>query len=99
MKEWIRSWRKIDINEVSSSLLVVGILSAECFSCRKIGLAKEVSKCPECGVEFGYVGFRNKATRRDLEGFNPDRRLILIDFEDFMTEFNRIKAKKLLDSH
>ena len=98
MKKWMRVWRKIDINEVSRSLLVVGVLTAECFSCRKIGLTKEANKCPECGVEFGYVGFRKKVAHRDFEAFNPDRKLVFIDFEDFITEFNRIKAKKFLDS-
>ena len=98
MKEWIKAWYKIDIDEVSRSLLVVGILNAECFSCHAIGLSKDTLLCPQCGIKFRYIGFRKKVAHRDLEGFAQDRQLIFIDFDDFMLEFNRNKAKKFLDS-
>lgn len=98
MKEWIRVWQKFDIDEVSRYLLVVGILNAECFSCRKIGLSKDTVKCPECGTQFRYIGFRQKVTHRELEGFTQDRNFVLIDFDDFMREFNRRKARRFLDS-
>jgi len=98
MKEWIRVWQKFDVVEVSRYLLVVGILNAECFSCRKIGLSKDAVKCPECGIQFRYIGFRKKVTHRELEGLVQDRRLVIIDFDDFMREFNRRKARRFLDS-
>lgn len=97
MKTWIRVWDRLKVNEVASSLLVIGILNAECFSCHKIGLSKNSLQCPECGRIFRFVGFRKKAQHRDLDFFVNRQNLTLIDFDDFSKEFNRSKARKFLD--
>lgn len=98
MKIWLREWKKLDINEVADSLLVIGLLKAECFSCHEIGLSKETTVCPKCGRKFRYAGFRKKAEIRYLESITTSG-LEIIDFDDFLKEFNRIKAKRFLDKY
>ncbi|HEC69868.1 MAG TPA: hypothetical protein ENI31_06265 [Candidatus Omnitrophica bacterium] len=97
MKNWIRTWVKIDLEEVAKSLLVIGVLNAECFSCHKIGISKESKVCPNCGANFKYVGFRKKIVFAEIERFS-ERGFILLDFEDFLKEFKRRKAKKIFNS-
>ena len=98
MSTWIRLWRGMDIKDIADSLLVAGLLSAECFSCHAIGLSKDAVKCPECGKEFRYIGFRGKVNPRELDRLSQNRNIIFVDLEDFSKEFNRNKAKKFLDS-
>ncbi|MBN2121300.1 MAG: hypothetical protein JW734_09650 [Candidatus Omnitrophica bacterium] len=97
MKVWIRVWQNLVLDDVANSLLLIGLSSAECFSCRKIGIPKASLKCPECGKEFKYIAFRYKVTSRELENFSLNRNLVFVDFEDFSREFNRNKARKFLD--
>ena len=98
MKAWLRFWQTSDINEIANSLLVVGILNAECFSCRNIGLSKGATQCPNCKTQFRYIGFRKKVSARELGELSENRNLVFIDFDDFLKEFNRDKARKFLDS-
>ena len=95
---WIRLWRTVDINDIADGLLVAGLLNAECFSCRAIGLSKDSLKCPSCGREFRYIGFRSKVSAKELDRLSQNRNIIFIDFDDFSREFNRLKARKFLDS-
>jgi hypothetical protein len=98
MKTWLRLWRIVDIKDIADSLLVAGLLNAECFSCRAIGLSKDSITCPECKREFRYIGFRGKVSPKELDRLSQNRNLIFVDFEDFSKEFNRLKARKFLDS-
>ena len=95
---WIRLWRRADIKDIADSLLVAGLLNAECFACRAIGLSKDSLKCPECGREFRYIGFRSKVNPKELDRLSQNRNVIFIDFDDFSRDFNRNKAKRFLDS-
>jgi hypothetical protein len=96
MKLWLRQWTEFDVQEIAKSLLVIGVLKAECFVCHNISLSKDTLKCPECGTEFKYLGFRRKVLTRDLESQKGKRRAVIIEFEDFIREFKRIKAKDIL---
>lgn len=96
MNTWIRLWRNVDIKDIADSLLIVGLSSAECFSCHHIGLSKNSSKCSNCGKEFKYIGFRNRVNQRTLDNISLNRNLIFVDLDDFLREFNRIKARKFL---
>ena len=38
MNELIRVWKEFDIKDVSGHLLIVGLSSADCSSCRELGI-------------------------------------------------------------
>ena len=97
MKIWLRTWSKIELDEIANSLLVIGVLNAECFSCHKIGIPKESKRCPNCGTNFKYVGFRKKVSSQEIEYFFHQG-FTSLDFEDFLKEFKRNKAKKIFDA-
>lgn len=97
MKIWLRVWDKVDLEEISKSLLIIGILNAECFSCHKIGIPKESKVCPNCGANFKYVGFRKRASPQEIESYFQSG-LTPLELEDFLGEFKRFKAKGIFDS-
>lgn len=94
---WIRLWNNVNLEEIARYLLVVGISNAECFSCHKVGISQTVERCPSCNTEFKYVAFRKRVKNKDLEIFTS-KNLVPLDFEDFLKEYNRLKAKKIFGS-
>ncbi len=96
MSLWIRQWKKTDLNEIAGSLLVIGVLHAECFACHNIGISKDSRKCPECGIEFKYAGFRENVNYKELEKLSNNRNLQVIDFDDFIKIYKRKKAEGFL---
>ncbi len=86
----------MSLEEVSKHLLVVGQLSAECFSCHKLGLNNRSRSCPECGVVFKYIGFRRKFRPQELKAFVEERPQVeLIDFFDFKKALNKKQARSI----
>jgi len=98
MKHYLRTWRKFDLQDIEKCLIVVGELSAECFSCRCMGLNSKTKVCPDCKVTFKYMGFRRNlrpAYLLEVKANNPE--IVLIDFEDFKKSLGKREARKLLD--
>jgi len=98
MKDFIRSWKEMDLAQVEKSLIVVGDLSAECFACHHIGLEKNTITCPNCGTHFKYMGFRRRVTSAFLRRMAQELPyLIFVDFDDFKAAGGKSDARKLLD--
>ena len=98
MSVWIRTWKKFELEDIGRSLLVIGVLSAECFACHNIGIAKDSSRCPDCGAEFKYAGFRKNAGYREIEQLSSRRNITIIDFDDFLKAYKRKQAEGFLEN-
>lgn len=97
MRQFIRVWKELDLKEIEQSLLVIGELSAECYSCRKLGIEIKSYVCPQCGVAFKYVGFRRRVNPSYLNRIKEDfNGLVFIDFDDFKAMVNKRDARDLL---
>lgn len=91
MNELMRIWKEFDIKDVSSHLLIVGLLSADCSNCRELGINYlNAVSCPKCGTEFKYIASRNKEIRKIKEK-RPD--LIFIELEDYKKATGSVKAR------
>lgn len=98
MKGFLRVWTEFNLQDVEKSLIVVGELSSECFSCHKLGIELKSRTCPECKTFFKYMGFRRKVQPNFLKRIKEEQpRLILIDFDDFKRALGNRDARKLLD--
>jgi len=98
MKSFVRVWEEIDLADVEKHLLVVGDLSAECFSCHKVGIDSKARACPDCSAIFKYIGFRRKLQISYLRKVREERpRIVIIDFDDFKKSLGKRDARKLLD--
>ena len=98
MKANIRVWEEFDLEATGKHLVVIGELKGECFACHAIGIDINLKKCPSCGVEFKYMGFRRKVDVSSILRFkneNPD--LVYIEFDDFRKVMHKKEARKLLD--
>ena len=96
-KVTLRVWKEFDLEEIEKHLIVVGELSGECFSCRQLGVDVRQGRCPNCGTEFKYMGFRRKVNGKDIVRFKREYpQMIFIEFEDFKKNISRERAKKLL---
>lgn len=103
MKEFlVRVWQKLNSDEVKQHLLLAGELTANCENCQHLGIDffKE-KKCPQCGTDFKYIGFRKKDNKAEelfaikrLKEKRPD--LIIVDCEDIKRAFGKSKARDLL---
>ena len=100
MQEFLRTFKQFDIEEVRKHLLIMGDLSADCASCRHLGIDGYTAKsCPECGTPFRYVTSRrteaNPGERfqfaRRIHEKRPD--LLNIDYTDYMKVLGQKKAR------
>ena len=92
MNELIRVWKEVDIKDIKSHLLIVGLTSADCSNCRELGIDYSIAtSCKKCGADFRYIASRGKEIRRIKEK-RPD--LIFIDLEDYKKVAGSIKAKE-----
>ncbi|MFA6599404.1 MAG: hypothetical protein WC352_04420 [Candidatus Omnitrophota bacterium] len=99
-REYLRTYREYDWDDVRAHLLILGDLSADCASCRALGIdASTARECPECKTAFKYVtsrrleahpGERFPTVRRFL-GKRPE--LIFIDFTDYQQTLGHKKAR------
>jgi len=93
MKEFIRVWKDIDINDISEHLLIVGESRGDCSKCRALGIDYSNAKtCPECGTGFKYIASRSREVKKIIQK-RPD--MIFIDFEDYKKIIGKIKARGL----
>lgn len=98
MQDFIRVWEELDAKDIEKSLIVVGELSSECFSCHTIGINSKANRCPQCGAYFKYMGFRRQVRSGYLKEIKEEKpRIIFVDFEDFKKHINKRDARKLLD--
>ncbi len=96
MSEFIRVWQKVDINDISKHLLMVGSATGDCSSCRELGINYSAAKaCPKCGTEFRYIASRAKEIKKIKEK-RPD--LVFIDFEDYKKMMGLAQARGLFGS-
>ncbi|MDP2912170.1 MAG: hypothetical protein Q8N76_07565 [Candidatus Omnitrophota bacterium] len=92
MSELIRVWKEVDIKDIESHLLIVGLLTADCSNCRELGINYSTAKsCPKCGVDFKYIASRSKEIKK-IKNRRPD--LIFIDLDDYKKVVGFIKAKE-----
>ncbi|MCM8775426.1 MAG: hypothetical protein NC930_03635 [Candidatus Omnitrophica bacterium] len=97
---FLRTYREYDLEDVQKHLLIMGDLTADCASCRNLGLdAGSVKNCPQCGTNFKYLtsrrldqhpGERFQLVQRMREK-RPD--LIFIDYSDYMKSIGQKKAR------
>lgn len=98
MKGFLRVWKELDLRDIEKHLIVVGELSSECFSCHKVGLDLKAKTCPNCGVNFKYMGFRRKAQMGFLYKVREEwPEIVFIDFEDFKKALGKRDARKILN--
>jgi len=98
MRGYLRVWKDLDLEDIKNHLIVIGELSAECFSCHSVGINIKAKSCPNCNTLFKYVGFRRKVDGSYINNLAKEREgLVFIDFEDFKKILDKEKAKKTLD--
>ena len=97
-EKFIRVYKKFDVREIKSHLLIYGDLSASCAGCNKMDFKLETTHCPECHAEFKYISFRNIKTHfpkiQKLTSERPD--LIIIDYDDYIRSVGAMKAQEFL---
>ncbi len=99
-REYLRTYREYDIEDVRDHLLILGDLSADCAKCRAIGLdSGVVESCPQCGTPFRFVTSRRSEAHPD-ERFRIARRilekkphLVFIDYTDYSKTLGHKKAR------
>ena len=98
MRVFLRKWEQLDINTIGKHLFVIGELSGECFSCRRVGIPVKTRHCPDCKTEFNYIAFRRKIDSHSIARFHADfPSATFIDFDDFKKAVGKREARKLLD--
>jgi hypothetical protein len=102
-KEFLRTYQRFDIAEVQGHLLIMGDLTADCASCRALGInVYEATTCPQCGTTFRYLTSRRLESHTGerfhfahrMQDKRPD--LILIDYDDYTKTLGRKKARDFL---
>jgi len=97
---FLRTYQEYDFDDVKSHLLILGDLSADCASCRQLGIdGYSATQCPHCGCNFKYVTSR-RLEMHPGEAFSLVRRvrdkrpdLIFIDYVDFHKTLAHKKAR------
>ena len=99
-REYLRTYKEYDIEDVRKHLLIMGDLSGDCASCRALGIDGYTEKsCPECGTPFKYITSRRLDSHHG-ERFQLVRRvltkrpeMIFIDHEDYAKTIGQKKAR------
>lgn len=86
---YLRIWQNCNIEEVTKHLMIVGDLTADCASCRELGIEYAQAKtCPKCGTTFRFMSLRSSkldgprgTAAKRLKDRRPD--LTLIDYDDY----------------
>lgn len=96
MTDFIRVWKRFDLQEISNQLLIVGDLTGDCAKCKTLGINYGTAKtCPGCGTSFKYISSRSREIAKIITK-RPD--LVFIDFDDYKRAMAKIKAKDLFFS-
>lgn len=92
----IRIWEDLDLDLISKHLLIVGDLTGDCANCRELGIDYQSLKtCPKCKTDFKYMSLRRNNSDGGLIKRFKDKRpdLIFIDYNDFKSAVDKLKAK------
>lgn len=90
MTFYIRVWQPCDIEGITKHLLIVGDITADCASCRELGIPYAQAKtCSKCGTEFRFITARNAGglhkdrggTVKRIKERRPD--LTFVDYDDY----------------
>lgn len=94
--KFIRIYKKLDLEEIKSCLLICGDLSASCGNCNSLGLKTDASTCPECHAAFKYMAFRNVKDNmpKMLKISDARQDLTFIDFDDYKKMTGAVKAQE-----
>ncbi len=102
-RTFLRAYKSFDLEEVRSSLLIVGEVTANCAKCGEMGLdPKQVGVCPNCNAAFKYLASRridsnpNERFQYAARMANERPDLTLIDLTDFQKTNSSAKARDLL---
>ncbi|TGK11640.1 hypothetical protein EHO60_04905 [Leptospira fletcheri] len=61
-EKYIRVWKKMNVGEVTSHLLIIDDLYGTCGNCKHLGLNYTKDKsCPNCGTKFKYIASNLKS--------------------------------------
>lgn len=99
-QHFLRTYQPYDLEDVEKHLLIVGDVSADCASCRQLGLDPVTTKqCPQCGTIFKYLTSRRLeehagerfAFARKMSQKRPD--LVLLDYSDYTKCLGQKKAR------
>ncbi len=86
MSFYIRVWQACDVQELTKHLLIVGDLTADCASCRELGIDYSFARsCPKCSTEFKFIALRSLGGGGGAVKRIKDRRpdLTFIDYDDY----------------
>ena len=99
-REYLRTFKSYDLEEVRNHLLIAGDLSGDCAACRALGIDfYSATACPQCGTPFKYLASRRLESHagerfhlaRRLQEKRPD--LILMDYSDYTKAIGHKKAR------
>ena len=100
-KEYIRTYKEWDFNEIQKQILILGDLTATCGACQEIGLKTDEVQCPHCGTYFRFAtsrrleshpGERFKLAKKVLEQ-RPD--FVFIDYADYQKILGQKKVRDI----
>ena len=97
-EEFIRVYRKLDLDEIKKHLLIFGTLSASCGNCQELGIKFDAQRCPQCQATFRYIAFQNiKDHLNKINKIHADSRgLVIVDHDDYKRLIGAKKAKDFL---
>ena len=98
--EFLRIFKRYDIEEVRSHLLIMGDLTGDCAACRELGIdVMRAHECPKCGTPFKYLASRRLEAHPGerfqfavrMSEKRPD--LVLLDYTDYTKAMGQKKAR------
>ena len=98
MSYYLRIWRPCNVDEITKHLVIVGDVTANCASCRELGIEyAQVKTCPKCGTDFKFIAARNAGkiggTVKRIINRRPD--LTFIDYDDYKGITGKQQARDL----
>ncbi|MBI3317153.1 MAG: hypothetical protein HYZ85_04025 [Candidatus Omnitrophica bacterium] len=99
-REYLRTFKVYDLDEVKEHLVIAGDLSGDCAKCRELGIDYlKAASCPQCGTPFKYIASRRLDSHpgerfqfaRRIQEKRPD--LIMIDHTDYTSAVGHKKAR------
>jgi len=87
---FMRVWQPVDIESIKQHLLIVGDLTADCASCRALGIKyADARECPECKTVFHFITARGAVGStmkmgsivKRIKARRPD--LTFVDYDDY----------------
>lgn len=96
MKDMIRIWTEVDIEEIQNRIVVVDEKFGFCTGCKEIGIKLEgLHACPKCGREFKYVTTRDKSPAMVMRTKKKLPHLTFVDYDDYERVTGKKKAETL----